>query len=128
MKLAMRPRNKPMGATAVVRFKLHKGLAARRKFTAPVFSRTTYFADPRYAAPERFLGVMGMPINTAGEIEAENLTNGETVACAYKDFPDHFGFFLPLAGISTVQQISENAFDIRATSRPGQSPKSLTSD
>jgi len=63
-----------MGATAVVRFKLHKGLANRRKFTAPVFSRETYFADPRFAAPERFLGVMGMPINAAGEIEAENLT------------------------------------------------------
>ena len=63
-----------MGATAVVRFKVHKGLAARRKFTSPVFSRTTYFADPRFAAPERFLGVMGMPINAAGEIEAENLT------------------------------------------------------
>ena len=63
-----------MGATAVVRFKVHKGVAARRKFTAPVFSRTNYFADPRFAAPERFLGVMGMPINTEGEIEAENLT------------------------------------------------------
>jgi formamidase len=63
-----------MGATAVVRFKLHKGLATRRKFTSPVFSRETYFTDPRFAAPERFLGVMGMPINTAGEIEAENLT------------------------------------------------------
>jgi hypothetical protein len=49
--------------------------------------------------------------------EAEDLTSGETVACAYKDFPDHFGFFLPLAGISTVRQISENSFDIRATSR-----------
>ena len=63
-----------MGATAVVRFKLHKGLAMRRKFQSPVFSRETYFADPRFAAPERFLGVMGMPINAAGEIEAENLT------------------------------------------------------
>jgi len=63
-----------MGATAVVRFKVHKGLANRRKFVSPVFSRQTYFTDPRYAAPERFLGVMGMPINTAGEIEAENLT------------------------------------------------------
>src|SRR4029077_3121294 len=46
----------------------------QRKFTAPVFSRETYFTDPRFAAPERFLGVMGMPINEAGEIEAENLT------------------------------------------------------
>jgi formamidase len=63
-----------MGATPVVRFKVHKGLANRRKFSAPVFSRETYFADPRFAAPERFLGVMGMPINAAGQIEAENLT------------------------------------------------------
>ena len=51
------------------------------------------------------------------DFEAENLSDGETVACAYKDFPDHFGFFLPLAGISTVREITENAFDIRATSR-----------
>jgi hypothetical protein len=49
--------------------------------------------------------------------EAEDLTSGETVACAYKDFPDHFGFFLPLAGITTVAQVRENSFDIRATSR-----------
>ncbi len=55
---------------------------------------------------------------TDGEdFEAEELTSGETVACAYKDFPDHFGFFLPLAGITTVRQIVENSFDIRATSR-----------
>lgn len=51
------------------------------------------------------------------DFEAEDLVSGETVACAFKDFPDHFGFFLPLAGISTVRQITENAFDIRATSR-----------
>jgi len=63
-----------MGATAVVRFRVHKGLAERRQFSSPVFSRTGYFTDPRFAAPERFLGVMGMPINADGEIEAENLT------------------------------------------------------
>lgn len=51
------------------------------------------------------------------DFEAEDLTSGDTAACAYADFPDHFGFFLPLAGITTVRQISENAFDIRATSR-----------
>jgi formamidase len=62
-----------MGATAVVRFRVHKGLAARRTFSAPVFSHARYFADPKYAVPERFLGVMGMPIRD-GEIEAENLT------------------------------------------------------
>ena len=63
-----------MGATAVVRFKVHKGLANRRKFNSPVFSRTSFFTNPGFAAPERFLGVMGMPINASGEIEAENLT------------------------------------------------------
>jgi len=49
--------------------------------------------------------------------EAENLADGETVACDYSDFHNHFGFFLPLAGITTVKQIRENAFDIKATSR-----------
>jgi hypothetical protein len=49
--------------------------------------------------------------------EAEDLTSGETVACGYTDFPDHFGFFLPLAGITTVKQVRESSFDIRATSR-----------
>lgn len=51
------------------------------------------------------------------DFQAEELTNGETVACDYADFPDHFGFFLSLAGISTVKQIRENSFDIKATSR-----------
>jgi len=50
-------------------------------------------------------------------LEAEDLTTGETVACAYADFHDHFGFFLPLAGITTVKQIRESAFDIKATGR-----------
>lgn len=49
--------------------------------------------------------------------EAEDLISGETVACPYSEFPNHFGFFLPLAGITTVKQIRENAFDIRATGR-----------
>ncbi len=63
-----------MGATAVVKFKLHKGAAAQRKFMAPIFTRQSYFIDPKFAAPERLLGVMGMPINAEGEIESENLT------------------------------------------------------
>jgi hypothetical protein len=49
--------------------------------------------------------------------EAENLADGETIACNYPDFHDHFGFFLALAGITTVKQIRENAFDIKATGR-----------
>lgn len=51
------------------------------------------------------------------DFEAEDLECGETVACAYQDFPDHFGFFLPLAGITTVKQLRDSSFDIRATSR-----------
>jgi len=55
---------------------------------------------------------------TDGEtLEAEDLASGETIACAYPDFPDHFGFFLPLAGISTVKEIKENPVDVRATGR-----------
>lgn len=55
---------------------------------------------------------------TDGDIfEAEDLASGETVACPYADFPNHFGFFLPLAGISTVKQVRDSAFDIRATAR-----------
>ena len=49
--------------------------------------------------------------------EAEDVESGETVACDYAAFPDHFGFFLPLAGITTVRQLRESSFDIRATSR-----------
>ena len=51
------------------------------------------------------------------ELQAEDLVNGESVACPYTDFPNHFGAFLPLAGITTVKQIRENSFDIRATSK-----------
>lgn len=52
------------------------------------------------------------------ELQAEALEGeGETLACEYPKFDDHFGFFLPLAGISTVRQIRENAFDIKATGR-----------
>lgn len=51
------------------------------------------------------------------DFEAEELESGETIVCAYQDFPDHFGFFLPLAGITTVKQVRDSSFDIRATSR-----------
>ncbi|MEP4557810.1 class I SAM-dependent DNA methyltransferase [Cobetia amphilecti] len=51
-------------------------------------------------------------------LEAEDLVSDVApIVCPLEDFPDHFGFFLPLAGISTVKQIRENAFDIKATGR-----------
>lgn len=55
---------------------------------------------------------------TDGEaFAAEDMNGGETIACPYAQFPDKFAFFLPLAGITTVKQISESAFDIKATGR-----------
>jgi hypothetical protein len=48
---------------------------------------------------------------------AEDLVSGETVACAFSDFANHFGFFLSLAGISTTKEIRNNAVDIQATGR-----------
>ncbi len=50
-------------------------------------------------------------------VEAEDLSSNEPLVCDYKDFPNHFGYFLPLAGIETVKQIRDSSFDIRATSR-----------
>jgi hypothetical protein len=56
---------------------------------------------------------------TDGEtLQAEDITSDDApIACEYAKFPDHFGFFLPLAGITTVKQIRESSFDIRATGR-----------
>jgi len=56
---------------------------------------------------------------TDGDLfEAEDLTTDDApVSCTYADFPNQFGFFLPLAGITTVKQVRESSFDIRATSR-----------
>ncbi len=70
------------------------------------------------ASPATAKGKVKFILATDGEdLEAEDLTSGETVACSYADFPDHFGFLLPLAGITTVKQIRESAFDIKATGR-----------
>jgi len=48
---------------------------------------------------------------------AEDLASGETVACTFSDFANHFGFFLSLAGISTTKEIRNDAVDIQATGR-----------
>jgi hypothetical protein len=55
---------------------------------------------------------------TDGEdFQAEDLTSGETIACAYANFDMHFGFFLPLAGVTNVKEIKETELDRRAASR-----------
>lgn len=51
------------------------------------------------------------------DFEAKDLISDELLVCAYQDFPNYFGFFLPLAGISTVREIKDNPIDVRATGR-----------
>jgi len=50
-------------------------------------------------------------------LSAEDLKSGETLDCAYADLPNHFGFLLPLAGITTNKEIKNNPIDIKATGR-----------
>ncbi|MEZ5568942.1 MAG: type IIL restriction-modification enzyme MmeI [Halioglobus sp.] len=89
---------------------IHIAIAAEREVSATLAALKASPATRR--AKARYI------LATDGEVlEAEDLHSGETVACAYQAFPDHFGFFLPLAGISTVKQLRDSAFDIRATSR-----------
>lgn len=89
---------------------IHIAVAQKGEVTKTLTALRTSPATARHKA--KFV------LATDGEsFEAEDLTIGETIACAYSDFPDHFGFFLSLAGITTVQQVRESSFDIRATSR-----------
>ena len=68
------------------------------------------------ASPETVRAKAKFVLATDGrEVHAEALESGEILVCDHSGLPDHFGFFLPLAGITTVQQIRESAFDIRAT-------------
>ncbi len=50
-------------------------------------------------------------------LEAEDISTGEAIASDYPRFAEHIGFFLPLAGISTVREIKDNPIDVRATGR-----------
>lgn len=63
-----------MGATCAMKFKVHKGEAARHNIRRPRFKRDDYPIDPKFAVPKRFTGVMGMPIKPDGYNDAENLT------------------------------------------------------
>ena len=63
-----------MGATAVVRFKLHKGEAARHNIRFPRFAHPDYFIPPEWAAPRNFIATMGMPIREDGTQEGGDLT------------------------------------------------------
>jgi formamidase len=63
-----------MGATVAVRLRVLKGGAAAPHLRAPRFSHADYFAPPEWAAPQRFVATMGMPIRDDGVNDGENLT------------------------------------------------------
>jgi formamidase len=62
-----------MGATCVLRFRLHQGEAERRRIRWPRFQRSSYFIEPRFVAPERFVATMGLPVEEDGTNRGENL-------------------------------------------------------
>lgn len=77
---------------------------------------------------EKLAELRGSPKTTTGKVrfilatdgqtlEAEDLVESDVRVCDYHDFPNHFGFFLPLAGITTVKAIKNNPIDIQATGR-----------
>jgi formamidase len=62
-----------MAASCVVRFRLRRGEAERHRIRWPRFERSDYFTDPRWAAPERFVATMGMPVDAQGVNHGESL-------------------------------------------------------
>ncbi len=50
-------------------------------------------------------------------VAAEELSTGEPLSRPLSELAKQFGFFLPLAGISTVAEIRDNPVDIKATGR-----------
>jgi len=63
-----------MGATVAVRFRVLDGAGVGRTLRGPRFSHPGYFAPPEWAAPQRFVAAMGMPIRDDGVNNGENLT------------------------------------------------------
>ena len=85
--------------------------------TCEIGQLATTFAELQNSPATKKSKVKFVLATDGQELQAEDLNGGQTLICNYSEIPDHFGFFLPLAGITTVAQIRENAFDIRATSR-----------
>ena len=74
--------------------------------------------DALRASPKTAAAKAKFILATDGDaLLAEDRASGEPLACAYPDLAQHFGFFLPLAGISTVAEIKNNPIDVKATGR-----------
>lgn len=63
-----------MGATVTVRFRVHRGEAARQGIVWPRYAHPGYFAAPEWATPRNFIATMGMPIRDNGENESGDVT------------------------------------------------------
>lgn len=69
-------------------------------------------------SPKTVAGKVKFIFATDGEIfNAEDMVSGEAIVGHFKELADHFGFFLGLAGISTVKEIKNNPIDVKATRR-----------
>lgn len=63
-------------------------------------------------------GKVRYAITTDGaEFAARDLKTGEALFCPLPDLENHFGFFLPIAGIDRYEVADENPVDIKATGR-----------
>ena len=72
-------------------------------------------------SPKTVAGKVKFIFATDGEIfNAEDMVSGEAIVGHFKELADHFGFFLGLAGISTVKEIKNNPIDVQATGRLNQ--------
>jgi formamidase len=62
-----------MGATAVVRFRIHEQLAKVKNIVWPRFSHPGFFQPPEIGMPRNFIATMGMPITPEGRNESCDL-------------------------------------------------------
>ncbi len=81
--------------------------------------QTRQTLDLLKASPKTFSSRAKFIFATDGNyFEAEDVTSApEHIADFLPNLANHFGFFLPLAGISTVKEIKDSAIDVRATGR-----------
>jgi formamidase len=63
-----------MGATVIVRFRVHAGEAQRSGIRWPRFAHPELFTAPEWAAPRNFIATMGMPVRADGSNDGGNIT------------------------------------------------------
>ncbi|WP_127159315.1 class I SAM-dependent DNA methyltransferase [Xanthomonas arboricola] len=70
------------------------------------------------ASPKSASNKVKLVLATDGEVvAAEYLGSGEPLSCRYEELAQNFRYFLPFAGITTIQEVKENPVDVRAAGR-----------